>query len=75
MIAEDLDCGVKIMRAGGHQFRLVTLEGDVMHAGGSMTGGSTRQRSQNLLGRDRIIRELQTGAGAKEPPRWKKPWP
>ncbi|MBE0600885.1 MAG: hypothetical protein IH607_03795, partial [Firmicutes bacterium] len=37
VIAEDLDAGVKIMRAGGHQFRVVTLEGDVLHAGGSMT--------------------------------------
>lgn len=59
VIAEDLDAGVRIMRAGGHQFRVVTLEGDVLHAGGSMTGGSANQRAQNLLGRDRIIRELQ----------------
>jgi len=59
VVAENLDCGVQIMRAGRHQFRLVTLEGDVMHAGGSMTGGSTQQRSQNLLGRDRMIRELK----------------
>ncbi len=59
VIAEDLDCGVKIMRAGGRQFRLVTLEGDVMHAGGSMTGGSVQQKAQNLLGRDRMIRELK----------------
>jgi len=57
VLAEDLDSGVQIMRAGGHKFRLVTLQGDVMHAGGSMTGGSTQQRSQNLLGRDRMIRD------------------
>ena len=30
-----------------------------MHAGGSMTGGSANQKSQNLLGRDRMIRELR----------------
>ncbi|MBN1777607.1 MAG: chromosome segregation protein SMC [Clostridiales bacterium] len=59
VIAEDLDAGVSIMRAGGRQFRVVTLQGDVLHAGGSMTGGSASQRAQNLLGRDRIIRELQ----------------
>jgi len=59
VIAETLDDGVQIMRAGRHQFRLVTLEGDVMHAGGSMTGGSTHQKAQNLLGRDRMIRELK----------------
>lgn len=59
VIAEDLDCGVEIMRAGSRQFRLVTLEGDVMHAGGSMTGGSANKNAQNLLGRDRMIRELK----------------
>ncbi len=59
VIAEDLDAGVKIMRAGRHQFRVVTLEGDVLHAGGSMTGGSAGQRTQNLLGRDRMIRDLR----------------
>jgi len=59
VIAENLDAGVKIMRACGHQFRVVTLQGDVLHAGGSMTGGSANGRTQNLLGRDRIIRELQ----------------
>ncbi|MBN1778419.1 MAG: chromosome segregation protein SMC [Clostridiales bacterium] len=59
VIAGDLDTGVAIMRAGGHAFRVVTLAGDVLHAGGSMTGGSANRNAQNLLGRDRIIRELQ----------------
>ncbi|MBQ7304937.1 MAG: hypothetical protein IJW85_01915, partial [Clostridia bacterium] len=39
VIADNLDHGIPIMRAGNHTFRLVTLEGDVMHSGGSMTGG------------------------------------
>ena len=57
-IAENLDCGIAIMRAGGHAFRLVTLEGDVMHSGGSMTGGSTQSRAVNLLSRERELKEL-----------------
>lgn len=60
VIAEDLDSGIEIMRAGNHAFRLVTLAGDVMHSGGSMTGGSSQQKAQNLLGREREIKELQT---------------
>ncbi|MBE5779573.1 MAG: chromosome segregation protein SMC [Clostridiales bacterium] len=59
VIARDLDSGIAIMKAGNHAFRLVTLQGDVMHAGGSITGGSIQQKAQNLLGRDREIRELQ----------------
>jgi len=65
VVAEDLDSGIQIMRAGNHAFRLVTLAGDVMHSGGGMTGGSIRQRAQNLLGREREIRELQTALEAK----------
>lgn len=37
VIAENLDAGIEIMRRGRQAFRLVTLEGDVMHSGGSMT--------------------------------------
>ncbi len=58
VVARDLDSGIAIMRAGGHAFRLVTLSGDVMHSGGSMTGGSIQQKAQNLLGREREMKEL-----------------
>ena len=58
VVAEDLDSGIAIMRAGNHAFRLVTLQGDVMHSGGSMTGGSIQQKAQNLLGREREMKEL-----------------
>ncbi len=57
VIARDLDCGIHIQRAGRHAFRLVTLEGDVMHSGGSMTGGSVQSRVTSLLSRDREIAE------------------
>ena len=58
VVARDLDSGIAIMQAGGHGFRLVTLTGDVMHSGGSMTGGSIQQKAQNLLGREREMKEL-----------------
>ena len=58
VIADSLENGIPIMRAGSHAFRLVTLEGDVMHSGGSMTGGSTQSRAVNLLGRERELKEL-----------------
>ncbi|MEG0864909.1 MAG: chromosome segregation protein SMC [Clostridia bacterium] len=59
VVAKDLESGIEIMRAGGHAFRLVTLAGDVMHSGGSMTGGSIQQKAQNLLGREREMKELE----------------
>ena len=57
VVAENLDAGIEIMRRGHHAFRLVTLDGDVMHSGGSMTGGSSASRMTSLLSREREIKE------------------
>ncbi len=57
VVAKDLDAGIQIMRAGRHQFRLVTLDGDVMHSGGSMSGGSVQSRVTSLLSREREVAE------------------
>ena len=59
VIATDLTAGIAIQRAGRYQFRLVTLEGDVMHSGGSMTGGSVQSRMTSLLSRTREIEETE----------------
>lgn len=59
VIATNLESGIAIMRAGHHAFRLVTLQGDVMHSGGSMTGGTTQSKSVSLLGRERETKELK----------------
>ncbi len=58
VVADNLDHGIAIMRRGGHEFRLVTLQGDVMHSGGSITGGSVSSRSVNLFTRERELKEL-----------------
>ena len=57
VVAEDLGSGIAIQRASNYQLRLVTLEGDVMHSGGSMTGGSVQSRMTSLLSRSREIEE------------------
>ena len=58
VVAEDLSSGIPIMRRGDHAFRLVTLKGDVMHSGGSMTGGSVASGNVNLFTRERELKEL-----------------
>ena len=60
VVAEDLTSGIAIQRAARYQLRLVTLEGDVMHSGGSMTGGSVQSRMTSLLSRSREIEETET---------------
>ncbi len=41
-----------------HRIRVVTLEGDVVNPGGSMTGGATARKGVGLLGRTREIEQL-----------------
>ncbi|NLE69813.1 MAG: chromosome segregation protein SMC [Clostridiales bacterium] len=58
VVARDLDAAIAISRAGRQAFNVVTLMGDVMRAGGAMTGGSVQSRTVSLLGREREMKEL-----------------
>lgn len=66
IIARDLDTAIAIMRAGKHAFHVVTLDGDVMRAGGAMTGGTSQNQSISLLGREREIKELREAIQAQQ---------
>ena len=58
VVAIDLDSAIRIAREGRQAFHVVTLMGDVMRAGGAMTGGSSQGKTVSLLGREREIKEL-----------------
>lgn len=58
IVAERLEDANRIAARCQYRYRVVTLEGDVVNPGGSMTGGSQQKRSSNLLGRQRQIEEL-----------------
>ncbi len=60
-VAEDLDCAVKIANKFSHRFRIVTLDGQVVNAGGSMTGGSVI-RNAGILSRAGDIKDLLKAA-------------
>ena len=50
VIAKDLNSANQMAKAVHHRFRIVTLEGDVMNSGGSMTGGAVnRKNSASVL--------------------------
>lgn len=42
----------------GHRYRIVTLDGDVVNPGGSMTGGGVKKKNNSLLSRNREIETL-----------------
>lgn len=49
VIARDLDSANLLARQLRYQVRVVSLDGDVMNAGGSMTGGATKQGNRGNL--------------------------
>jgi len=58
VVVENIDQAVKIAQASGYRVKLVTLDGDVINPGGSLTGGSYSKKGANLLGRSREIEDL-----------------
>ena len=44
IVASDIDSAAIIARACGYRLRIVTLDGQVIHQGGSFTGGSSAKR-------------------------------
>jgi len=57
-VVKNLDYAVKIARKYSHKFRIVTLNGQVINAGGSMTGGSAPSNS-GILSRANELKALQ----------------
>ena len=58
VVADNIDHAIALARKYQHSFRIVTLEGELLAPGGSMTGGAFKN-SSNLLGRKREIEELE----------------
>ena len=58
LVVESIDDGIRIAGKYNHSFRIVTLEGDALNPGGSMSGGAYKNKS-NLLGRNRELKELK----------------
>ncbi len=61
IIAEDIDCAIGISRRYKNRYKIVTLDGQVMNPGGSMTGGS-RSKGAGILSRANQIEELTAEA-------------
>ena len=67
LVADNMDHALAIARKYRHNLRIVTLEGELLAPGGSISGGAYRS-SSNLIGRSReledmkdVLRKLRSG--------------
>ena len=61
VVVDDMDCAIGIAKRYNNRFKIVTLDGQVMNPGGSMSGGSAAKGS-GILSRANTIEELNTEA-------------
>ena len=62
VIAENIELGTLISKKFGYKFKIVTLDGQVINAGGSFTGGSS-SRSSGVLTRKNEIELIKIKLG------------
>ena len=61
VIAENIDCAIAMARQYRNRFKIVTLDGQVMNPGGSMTGGSVNKEA-GILSRANELEKLNVQA-------------
>ena len=59
IITNDLKGANELAKQLQYRYRIVTLEGDVVNPGGSMTGGTTKGKNYSLLSRKGELEELK----------------
>lgn len=64
LIAADLPAARAVAKETGYRYQVVTVDGEIIRPGGSMTGGYQRKNSYGLLARKGRIKELEE-AGAR----------
>lgn len=66
VIVESIDDALPIARQFGHKFRIVTLDGQVLNAGGSITGGSQTKNAGMLSRANEISKMKEQGEDLKK---------
>lgn len=66
LVSENIDAATRISAAVGRKYRVVTLDGNVVNAGGSLTGGQQRRVNSNILTRKDDLTALTKELSKKE---------
>lgn len=59
IIAREMADANRLARLLQYRYRVVTLDGDLVHPGGSMSGGRSQKRRPNVIGRKRELEDLE----------------
>ncbi len=55
LVAKNMDAAIMAAKANNYRLRIVTLEGELINPGGSITGGSSRHKESGFLSRKNEI--------------------
>jgi len=66
LIVEDMDAASAAARATRYRRSIVTLEGDMINPGGTLSGGSHNKKTTELLGKQTLLEEVRAELAAKE---------
>jgi len=59
IIAEDMNAALRIAKASGYSYKIVTVTGEVINPGGALTGGNYGGKNSSIISRKREIEELK----------------
>ncbi len=65
VVMRDMNCALRMARQYHNRFRIVTLDGQIINAGGSMTGGSVG-RSSGILSRANQLEQMKQRAAGQQ---------
>lgn len=60
IVTSDFNTGVELSKRLNRKYRIVTLLGDSLNVGGSITGGSIYKNNISILGRSNEVKELES---------------
>ena len=61
IICKDIDSGLAFAKETSYKYKIVTLSGEVLNAGGAMTGGSIYQKNMGIISRQKSNLNFRRG--------------
>lgn len=59
LVCRDIHCAIAIAKKSSYRYKIVTLSGEIVNAGGALTGGSVYQKNMGIISRKTEIESLE----------------